>query len=85
MNPLNYLFLKMQAVTLLVFGQREAALQRFNAMLALAPRNRYVMASRAHLLGQLGDKHGAVAALRELASAHPDQLGCLVQPRLHAG
>ena len=37
MNPLNYLFLKMQAVTLLVFGQREAALQRFNAMLAIAP------------------------------------------------
>ena len=79
MKPLNYLFPKMQAVTLLVFGQRNRVLERhqlfearFLRILRHLPGNRYVMASRAHLLGQLGDKHGAVAALQELASAHPD-------------
>ena len=55
-QPLNYLFLKGQAVTLLVFGQRRAALARFDAMLLLAPASRYVLASRAHLLGETGGK-----------------------------
>ena len=42
-QPLNYLFLKLQAITLLVFGQKRAALARFDAMRRLAPSNRYVM------------------------------------------
>ena len=68
---MNYLFLKGQAVTLLVFGQRRAALARFDAMLLLAPASRYVPASRAHLLNETGDKHGAIAALETLTSIHP--------------
>ena len=71
-NILAYLFLKVQAITLLVFGRKLAALERFDAMLALAPSSRYVMASRAHLLGDLGDQHGAVDALVTLTSAHPE-------------
>ena len=68
---MNYLFLKGQAVTLLVFGQRRAALARFDAMLLLAPASRYLLASRAHLLGETGDKHGATAALKTLTNIHP--------------
>ena len=70
-QPLNYFFLKGQAVTLLVFGQRRAALARFDAMLLLARASRYVLASRAQLLGETGDKHGATAALKTLTSIHP--------------
>ena len=51
MRRLNYLFLKLQAISLLVFGRKRAALERFDAMRLLTPSNRYVMASRAHLLG----------------------------------
>ena len=71
MQPLNYLFLKGQAVTLLVFGQRRAALGRFDAMLLLARASRYVLASRAQLLGETGDKHGAIAALETVTRIHP--------------
>jgi hypothetical protein len=60
---LNYLLLKYQAIALLVLGRRQAALTRFEQMLALVPRDRYALASRAHLLGQMGDKPAAIAAL----------------------
>ena len=68
---MNSLFLSGQPVTLLVFGRRRAALARFDAMLPLAPASRYVLASRAHLLGETWDKHGAIAALETLTSIHP--------------
>ena len=34
-QPVNYLFLKLQAITLLVFGRKRAALERFDAMRVL--------------------------------------------------
>ena len=65
-------FLKVQAIALLVLGQKRAALARFEAMRRLLPLNAYVMASRAHLLGELGDKHGSVEALTELTQVQSD-------------
>ena len=72
-QPLKYFLLKLQAITLLVFGQKRAALVRFDAMRRMAPSNRYVMASRAHLLGELGDKRGAIESLGEITRLFPDQ------------
>jgi len=72
-QPLTYLYLKAQAVTLLLLGRKAAALDRFQAMLAIAPGNRYAMASCAHLLGELGHKTQAIAALEVLNKAYPDQ------------
>ena len=73
MKYLSYLFLKFQAITLLVFGRKRAALERFEMMGQLLPGNRYVMASRAHLLGELGDKHGAIAMLEEITRQYPHE------------
>lgn len=70
---LNYLFLKLQAITLLVLGRKQAALERFDTMAALAPDNRYVMASRAHLRGELGDKHGAIDMLEQITRKFPHE------------
>jgi len=72
-GALDYLFLKWQAIALLVFNRREAALQRFDAMLALRPRDAYALASRAHLLAQLGRQDEALAAQQELVRHHVDQ------------
>jgi predicted Zn-dependent protease len=67
-----YLFKKIKAMSLLVFNQREAALAEFDAMLSVDPGDRYAMASRAHVLAQLGDKPAALDALQDLVARHPD-------------
>lgn len=72
MDRLTYLYLKLQAITLLVLGRKRAALERFEAMQVLAPQNLYVMASRAHLRGELDDKQGAVEVLQEITRRNPD-------------
>ena len=69
---LAYWYLKLQALVLLVFGKQQAALEKFDQMLVLRPGDRYALASRAHVLAQEGDKHGAIAALRSLAERYPD-------------
>jgi len=70
-NGLNYYFLKLQAIGLLVFNQRQAALVRFDAMLDCIPQDRYALASRAHLLAQLGRKSEAMAAQELLTRYYP--------------
>ncbi|MFZ9298039.1 MAG: tetratricopeptide repeat protein [Hylemonella sp.] len=67
---LNYLFLKWQAIALLVFNQKAAALQRFEAMLGLRGQDRYALASRAHVLAQLGRRSEAIAAMEYLTLCH---------------
>ncbi len=69
----DYLFLKLQALTLLVFGQRSAARAKFEQMLAIAPNDRYALASHAHVLAEMGDKPAAIRALQALVAAHPGQ------------
>lgn len=68
---LDYQFLKWQAIALLVFNQKGAALRRFEAMLQLRPRDRYALASRAHVLSQLGHQSEAIAAMEHLTVCHP--------------
>jgi predicted Zn-dependent protease len=69
---LAYWYLKLQALILLVFSKQQAALEKFDQMLVLRPGDRYALASRAHVLAQEGDKHGAIAALRLLTERYPD-------------
>jgi predicted Zn-dependent protease len=79
-----YLFLKLQAMTLLVFNQKNTALTRFEQMLGLRPRDFYALASRAQVLAQLGRKADALAAQEQLVDAASRQSGRLLQPGLHA-
>lgn len=67
-DRINYLFLRLQGMALLVFNQKQAALSRFDSMLVLRPNDRYALASRAHVLAQLGQRSQAIAALRILVS-----------------
>jgi Flp pilus assembly protein TadD len=69
----SYLFHKWVAMGQLVFGRHQAALETFETMREQAPRDRYVLASIAHVRAQAGDKPGAIAALRMLVAHHPEQ------------
>lgn len=69
---LGYLSLKLQAIALLLFNRRHEALARFDDMLGLKPRDRYALASRAHLLAQLGRQPEAIAAQELLTRHYPD-------------
>ncbi len=70
-RSLKYLLLKCQAWFLLIAGQHGRALVRFEHMLQLAPHDRYALASRAHVLGQLGERSAAIEALQRLTAFHP--------------
>lgn len=74
LNYVNYGYLKLQALALLLLGRRQAALAIFDRMLALWPGERYALGSRAHVLAQEGDKHAAIDALQELATRYPDHV-----------
>jgi tetratricopeptide (TPR) repeat protein len=52
--------LKWQAIGWILIGRRESALACFDRMLALEPKNRYALASRAHMRAQLDDRFGAM-------------------------
>jgi tetratricopeptide (TPR) repeat protein len=74
--PLNpsawrYRLLKLQAITLLVFGQRHAAERVFDAMLRDWPDDAYALSSRSHVRAQRADRAGAIADARALVAAHP--------------
>ena len=71
-KQLTYLFLKLNAIVLLVINQKQAALTKFDQMILLKPMDSYALASRAHLLAQLGDKSAAILGLEQLAHAHPE-------------
>ena len=72
-TSLHYLFLKWQAIALLLFNQKSAALGRFESMLDLRPQDRYALASREHVLAQLDRRDEAIAAMEQLTVAHPGQ------------
>lgn len=63
---LEYRWLKLRAMALLVFGRRAAAMRLFEDMLARWPDDRYVLASRVHLLAQDGLRDEALAASMQL-------------------
>jgi tetratricopeptide (TPR) repeat protein len=69
---LNYWGLKIQAILLLLAGQPAKAREKFQFMAAQWPRDRYALASLAHVSAQLGDKHAAVHALDRLTRAFAD-------------
>ncbi|MDW5441920.1 tetratricopeptide repeat protein [Polaromonas sp. SM01] len=68
---LNYHFSKIQAMGLLACGRSQAALQRFDYMLKLRPRDAYALASRAHGLARQNDFSAAIISLQELVDAWP--------------
>ena len=71
MSGLAYRRLKWRAIVALVFGRREAALERFTQMVEGWPGDAYALASRSHLRAQLGDREGALADARALTERHP--------------
>jgi tetratricopeptide (TPR) repeat protein len=70
---LRYHALKAQALLLLAAGKRGAALPKFVQMLRLRPADAYALASRGHVEAQLHLTQEAVASLRQLTSAWPQQ------------
>jgi tetratricopeptide (TPR) repeat protein len=70
-HSLGYWRLKLQAVTLLVFGLRERAEKVFSTMLQRWPGDAYALASRIHVRAQRGDRDGAIADAQALVGAHP--------------
>jgi len=69
----DYRWLKGLAIVALVFGRKQTARATFGRMLRRWPADAYALASRAHLLAQLGDKQGALADARALVAAHPQR------------
>lgn len=65
--------LKWRAIVWLIAGRREAALESFDAMLARWPDDPYALASRCHLLAQLGRRDAAIADAERLTSLHPQR------------
>lgn len=68
---LNYHFLRILAQGLLACGRPQAALQRFEHMLSLRPRDAYALASRAHVLALQNDFSAAISSLQELVAIRP--------------
>jgi tetratricopeptide (TPR) repeat protein len=75
MNPgrLAYWRLKMQALGWLVVARRAQALEVFTSMLRHWPGDAYALASRAHLLAQLGRRDEAIDDAIALTRAHPQR------------
>lgn len=71
MSPLNHLFARWQVRALLVSGQRQAALERLDSLLRANSADVYALATRAHVLAELGDKAGAMQALQRQVAAQP--------------
>ena len=70
---LRYHLLKAHALLLMAVGKRAAALPKFAQMLRLRPADPYALASRGHVEAQLHLTQEAVASLRQLTSAWPQQ------------
>jgi predicted Zn-dependent protease len=72
-RSLNRKFIQLQIRALVLFGQRERALERVGDLLDVNGADAYALATRAHLLAELGDKTGAQQALQQLVAAQPTQ------------
>ncbi len=70
---LDYWLLKLRALFWLLFGRQEAAVQAFGAMLRRWPDDAYALASRSHVLSQLGRRDAAIADARRLTELHPSR------------
>ena len=66
-----YWQLRLQAMAWLVVGRRESALAVFSDMQAHWPQDAYALASRSHVLAQLGLGDRAIADAQALVKAHP--------------
>ena len=71
MSRLAYLWLKGVAITWLVLGRPRRALAAFDKLLVSWPDDAYSMASRAHVLAELGETPAAMAAYAKLVESHP--------------
>jgi tetratricopeptide (TPR) repeat protein len=72
-SRLDYLWLKWRANLALVFGRRALALDCFDELLRLFPNDAHALASRAHVLAQLGRQEDALVDSRALVAAHPQR------------
>jgi tetratricopeptide (TPR) repeat protein len=72
MSSLNHLFSRLQVRALLVFGQRNVALDRLDDLLQADSTDVYALATRAHLLAEQGDKAGALQALQRQVAVQPN-------------
>ena len=66
-----YVLHKLQAITWLVLGRRDAAHAVFDALLARWPGDAYALSSRANVRMQLGRREAAIADAQALVAAHP--------------
>ncbi len=73
MNPVNRWFMRWQVRGLLVLGRRQAAIDQLDLMLRADSADVYALATRAHVLAELGDKAGALQALQRLVELQPDR------------
>lgn len=68
---LDHWRLKLRAMLWLLLGRNQAACRTFGEMLAIWPDDAYVLASRSHVLAQLGRRDEAIADARRLTALHP--------------
>jgi predicted Zn-dependent protease len=73
MNDLQFLFSKLQGMTLLVFGQHRLAKIVFERMVRSRPDNAYVLASLAQLEFKNGNAAGAIALMQRLVQVAPSK------------
>lgn len=67
------LWLQWRAQACLLFGATQQAVEAFDAMLVIDPRDTYALASRAHVNAQRGDRSAAIADLRAAVDLDPGQ------------
>ncbi len=67
----DYWRLKLRALLWLLFGRHEAAVRAFGEMLQRWPDDAYALASRSHVLAQLGRRDAAIADAQRLTARHP--------------
>ncbi|PPD24976.1 MAG: pilus assembly protein PilF, partial [Methylomonas sp.] len=72
-HALHRRFIHLQIRALVLFGQRQRALEKVDEVLAFSPSDTHALATRAHLLAELGDKAGAQHSLRSLVAIQVDQ------------
>jgi tetratricopeptide (TPR) repeat protein len=63
--------LKLRAMLWLLLGRDRAACRTFGEMLAIWPDDAYALASRSHVLAQLGRRDEAIADACRLTALHP--------------
>jgi tetratricopeptide (TPR) repeat protein len=63
--------LRLQAAFALLLGRKQRALELWSSVLQRWPGDAHAMASRAHILAQLGRVEEAIAASHALTAAHP--------------